>query len=247
MTIISAGDPRAAAAILAAAKAASARQKATVDAAVGQARGSARFAPSDTWKQMAKAKVQELIERVRILKKLYSGDPREMARMLAQVFKELKAAVKAYKDATGDELGMSGDVAAGALNAASAPPAGASGKTADPPADGSKDAGAADAPNDSMAAGGASAYAQVTQEVREGLGQDALEFAKSVRELARSLSDLLETARGQARAARPSKETDKALEDAGKALSDLRQGLEGLERDVREAVPTLGLRISVAA
>jgi hypothetical protein len=243
MNILSAGEPRAA--LLAATRAASPRQTATVDAAAAQARGSARFAPSDTWKQMAKAKVQELIERVRILKKLYSGDPREMARMLAQVFKELKAAVRAYKDATGDELGMAGDVAAGALNATAAGSSpGGTGDTPDKAADGKTAEGDA---SGGQAAGGASAYAQVTQDVREGLGQDALDFAKQVRELARTLSDLLETARGQARARSPSKETARALEDADKSLSDLRQGLDGLEREVRDQVPTLGLRISVAA
>lgn len=60
-----------------------------------------RFKPQDIAKQQARAKVQALVERVRILKKLYAGDPREMAHALAQVLKDLKAAVKAFSQATG--------------------------------------------------------------------------------------------------------------------------------------------------
>lgn len=94
---------------------------------------------------------------------------------------------------------------------------------------------------------GVFAYTAAAQDVREGIGRDAADFAKSVRELARDLSDLLDTARAKARAARPDRQTDKAFEAADKAMHALHTELDGLERDVRLQAPTVGIKLSVAA
>ncbi|MGA0601911.1 hypothetical protein ACO2Q3_14490 [Caulobacter sp. KR2-114] len=252
-----------------------AARKAAIGNAVTQARGGARFQPDDMSKDLARAKLQALIERVKILKKLYGANPREMARALTEVFKELKAAVKAYQQATGDELGMAGEAAEGALGEAVAQPpvaasqsaaaatAGAGAADASSPSDGDAAAPTAQAPAEPTSAtssasdpppaggepasGGASTYAAVTQGVREGIGQDALSFDHDVRDFVQTLSDLLDTARMQTRTSRPDKATRRAFEDADKQLKALRDDLDDLDRDVRAQVPTLGLRLSVAA
>lgn len=147
-----------------------ARQSA-IAGSVADAMSSARTKPDQMVQDMARSQVQALMQRVQILKKLYAGNPREMAHALAQLFKELKAAVKAYQQATGDELGMAGDLASGAVSAAaqtaSAPAAqGAdgAGQGASPGAapDGASDAdeqAATAAPQTLAARGGADAEA----------------------------------------------------------------------------------------
>ncbi|MCY1648902.1 hypothetical protein OVA11_18140 [Caulobacter sp. SL161] len=47
-------------------------------------------------KGRAKAKLQQVMERLKLLKKIYANDPKAMAKALAAAAKELKAAVKDY-------------------------------------------------------------------------------------------------------------------------------------------------------
>lgn len=47
-------------------------------------------------KGRAKAKLQQVVERLKLLKKIYANDPKAMAKALAAAAKELKAAVKDY-------------------------------------------------------------------------------------------------------------------------------------------------------
>ncbi len=268
-------------------QAADARREA-VDGAVSNALSSDSLKPDESVKAMARSQVQALIDRVNILKKLYAGNPREMAQALAQVFKELKAALKAYQQATGDELGMAGDLATGGMaqaqaSQAAAPPTAAPQATAPedtsapaqydatqsqtaattdgaPPgpaaptesSDAAETPGSTDAPSAAPAAAaptsaGALSYAAVNQGVREAVGRDEQSFISDVRGLAQALSDILASARIQAKGAKPDKVTTKAFEDADKQYASLEHALDDADRDLHNAVPTLGLHLSVAA
>ena len=46
-----------------------------------------------------RAKLQQLVEFLKIIKKLYANDPKAMAKALAGVFKQLRQAVDDYKSA----------------------------------------------------------------------------------------------------------------------------------------------------
>lgn len=110
-------------------------KKRTIETVASKAFESPVMKAADKDKSFIREKIEGIKKRLQILRKLFSGNPKEMAKALAQVFKELKAALKDYKAATDKEIGAS----AGAVDAmmpadvAMAPPADA---TAD---DASKD------------------------------------------------------------------------------------------------------------
>lgn len=60
----------------------------------------------DRAKAAAKAKIQELVKRLELLKKMYGDNPKEMARQLAALAKEFKQAIKDYASAAKDSGGM---------------------------------------------------------------------------------------------------------------------------------------------
>lgn len=66
----------------------------------------------DDARARAKAKVMQLVERLKIIKELGKSDPKIMAKMLANLMKELKAAVKDYAKAGGNDMDVSGFSAA---------------------------------------------------------------------------------------------------------------------------------------
>ncbi len=59
----------------------------------------------DQERDFLRAKIQGIMDRLKVLQKLFSNDGREMARAVTEIFKELKAALKEYKDLAGKELG----------------------------------------------------------------------------------------------------------------------------------------------
>ena len=216
--------------------------------------GAARVLASSTmsgaaWaKSQARAKVQQIVERLKLLRKLYAYDPKKMAQALAQVFKELKAAVKAYGKAGGDELDMAGGAASGVVAAPSQTSSSGTSPGQDQAAPAADTADAADAaPTAPAAAPDHALYDAVVGEARKSIGEDGLDFIKTVRGLTNQISDLLETARTQAHAKKPDKAMTAAFDDADKALGDLRQEMAGVEQDIHVAVPAAGMRISVAA
>lgn len=229
------------------------QRKAEIDKGATAALSSPRINGAESAKQQAKAKLQQIGERLKILRKLFAGNPKEMAKALAQVFKELKAAVKAYKDAGGREMGLSNDLAASAMQTKD--PEEPAGQDAEASASGdadavqSEDKTADEAPEGATVTPqqGSALYAAVATEVRERVGEDGLDFAKMVRGMANKISELLETARTQARARKPDKDTDKAFEDADKELKSLRDDLADMERDIHMAAPTAGMKLEAAA
>lgn len=223
-----------------------------------EARSSPRFAPSESRKSQAKAKLQQVREWLKIVRKLFAQNPKGMARALAQVFKDLKTAVEAYNDAGGQEMGATseavGAVLAGQPADDEAPSDPAKDPTGAAPAEDAEAApdrsSGSTAPDDAAAAraaDGASLYDAVVGEVRKQLGEDGLEFIKQVRGIVDDVRKLLETARGQAAIQRRDKETDKTFEDADKALKALNETMEQMTREIRRDAPSAGMTLSIAA
>ena len=236
-----------------ASQAAKAEEKRRVAQNVAEAMNSARMDAPERAKQAAKAKVIEIAKRLQLLKKLFAGNPKDMARALTQVFKELRAAVKAYKDAGGAELGYSGEAARTAVANDDAPKTDEEGDT---PAE---DAGSAEAPADEAdasveaeppaqtAAQGSAIYDAVMSKMRKAIGEDGLDFIKMVRDLvngATGIRPMLEAARTQAKAKKPDKDTDEAFEDADKEMKALADDMAKMEREIRNAAPEAGMTLS---
>ncbi len=238
----------------AALKQAAEARAATVSEAATRIRSGPGMAASESRKQQVKAKLQQVREWLKIVRKLYAQNPAGMAKTLAQVFKDLKAAVAAYRDAGGQAMGASG--AAVAMPPAPPPTAGdhksagdGEGEDADVAAtagvDAETKAGAAEPAT--KPSEGASLYAAVVQEVRKQLGEDGLDFLKEVRGMVDDIRKLLEAARGQAAIRRHDKDTDEAFEAADKALKDLNETMNDMERQIRHDAPSAGMTFSVAA
>ncbi len=251
-----------------------AERKRTIDSEKAEAMASPRLDGLESRKAQAKAKIQQVVEWLKIVRKLYAQDPKGMAKALAQAFKDLKAAVKSYREAGGQEMAMSGELAGAALANNRSPE-----KTADaapkevaapisPPPSGdeanraSEGAEAApevfdpeDPPETDLSRsaevpdepGRAGLYEAVVAEVRKALGEDSLDFVKQVRGLVIEITKLLDAAKGQAAIRRKDKDTDKAMEEVDKTLNDLHEELDTMEQDIHREVPTAGMRLSIAA
>jgi len=218
-------------------------------------------------------KIQNIVKRLKILKQLFSGNPKEMARAMTQIFKELKAALKEYKAAVEKEIGGSASAVAATMpadvasaGAASATPPSAEAdkpeetKTdtpeteaapeeattnAAPTPDETKtpDAAATSAPEDKTAL-----YNSVERKVREMAGEDGLDFLKEVKGVVKYIEEkMLAQARIQKMAQKPDKDTDKVFEDMDKELKDLKKDMDDMERDIKHAVPTIGMHLDIAA
>ncbi|HTN42119.1 MAG TPA: hypothetical protein VLZ84_13260 [Asticcacaulis sp.] len=242
--------------------------KREVESSAMKAFDSPQMQSAETSKHTARDKVQNIVKRLKILRQLFSGNPKEMARAMAQVFKELKAALKEYKAAMDKEIGGS----ASAIDATmTADMTGANPSVAAPQATDEKpveaggeeaavDAGvAADPPTgaDTQAIAEApvnppedrsALYGAIERKVREMAGEDGLDFLKELKGVLKYIEDkLLAPARLQVKARTPDKDTDKAFEDADKELKDLRKDMEDMASDIKHDVPTAGMRLDVAA
>lgn len=234
----------------AALKQAAEARAATVSEAATKARSSPRMAASESRKSQAKAKLQQIREWLKIVRKLYAQNPVGMAKTLAQVFKDLKAAVAAYRDGGGQEMGASAD----AVMVPPPPRPTGDDKTTDGEQDAAAemtgevaDATVADATPAPRAPEGVSLYDAVVGEVRKQVGEDGLDFLKEVRGMVDDIRKLLEAARGQAAIRRRDKETDEAFEAADKAMKELNETMDDMDRQIRHDAPSAGMTLSVAA
>jgi hypothetical protein len=244
-------------------------RKAEIATDKAKAMSSPIFKGAESQKTQAKAKVQQILEWLKIVKKLYANDPKGMAKALAQVFKDLKSAVKAYKDAGGQEMSASGAAAGSAMAGAPAsdaaqpdaksdddartaeadPATGGEAKAAETATTGGVDPATADAAADpaKAATDGAGLYQAVVGEIRKAVGEDGLDFLKQVRSVTNEIVKLVDTARGQAAVRKHDKDTDKAFEDLDKSLKSLRDEMDSMEQDIRREAPTAGMTLDVAA
>ena len=97
-------------------EAAKAERKRTIDSEKAEAMASPRLDGLESRKAQAKARIQQVVEWLKSVRKLYAQDPKGMAKALAQAFKDLKAAVKSYREAGGQEMAMSGELAGAAIS-----------------------------------------------------------------------------------------------------------------------------------
>jgi Skp family chaperone for outer membrane proteins len=228
-------------------------RRSEVSADAAKARSSPRFEASETRKTQARAKLQQVREWLKIVRKLYAQNPKAMAKALAQAFKDLKSAVEAFKDAGGREMGATGEAVGAVLTASSGgkdEAAGDADQTEGEDGEGDREREPDPSPEGEAvraAFEGRSLYDAVVGEVRKQLGEEGLDFLKEVRGMTNEIKKLLEAARGQAAIARRDKETDKAFEETDKALKDLDETMDQMEREIRHEAPTAGMKLSVAA
>lgn len=228
---------------------------------------------ADKDKDYVRQRIEGIKQRLKILQKMYSGNPKQMAHALAQVFKELKAALKDYKAAVDKEMRASKGAVDATLTAdipaepAAAPPRDADqdetakDDTADAQTALAEDATPADPTTKQVeteptappaaqpqAADAAGLYASAEKKVQEMAGNDGLDLLKQIKGLAQWIEDkLLAPARAQKAAQKPDKYMDNAFEDVEKTLKDLRHDMEDMERDIKLIAPGVGQRLDVAA
>ena len=77
---------------------------ATVSAAVAKAEQTPTLSAAGNSQDFITSEIQGLQKRLQVLQKLFASNPKGMAQALTQIFKELRAALKAYKAATGQEF-----------------------------------------------------------------------------------------------------------------------------------------------
>jgi hypothetical protein len=176
-------------------------------------------------KTQAYADVLRLRDQFKLIRKIYANNPQEMARQLGKIFKELKAALKAYGEATKGDPGAkppepSADVAAAKAESA--------------PKEPSPEAPREDARATLQA--GASAYMKqgvdedrLVRQRRDEQAQMTLAFVDEVRGLVKEIVKTYVEAKikaaflgkGRDERSEPFKETDKALKELEEAMGDL--------------------------
>ncbi len=235
-------------------------------AAITKAASDLLSSPKNDGAEQAKSRVREQIQEIRkrlnILKSLYANNPKEMAKALAQVFKELKAAIKAYKAALKSEMDNAGDAGVTAIPAEPMPAAAAD--TAEKPeSDGAAKADApetdkdpaADAPADpetrtdtAAQTGPTAPYGAVETAAKTMVGEDGLSFTKEIRALVNLIEQkLLTPARMQKQMMKPDKATDEAFKDVEDQLKALRKEIQDTDRDLKAEAPMAGMHLDIAA
>jgi hypothetical protein len=175
---------------------------------------------SDNAKMLAKQKVDQVREKIKQLKMLCAGDPKRLARLVAQLAKELGEAVKQYMAAGGS----AGDVAASDTPQAAPQDSTSDEKTASATEQGDA-AGKTNAPEsgDSPSSASADAPAQASQD--QSLNQT-------------SQSDGQKSSNAAAAYQKTSDALDKQLQPsaADKDKADFLDEVRGLERKIKEAL-----------
>ncbi|EGF92204.1 hypothetical protein ABI_06370 [Asticcacaulis biprosthecium C19] len=212
-------------------------------------------------KNRVRQKLEKLMEHLKILRKLFSGNPKEMARALTQVFKDLKAALKEFKDATKGQMDLSFSASAAVV-----PPPTDSAAQSDVK-DGDTDADKADAETEATAetaepeAESVPASASATTEdpnatvthdelvgaVRREIGQDGLKFLKELKAILAHIEEkMLQPARLQKAAQKPDKDMDKVFEAMDEELKELLKEMKDMERDLKQGVAETGTVLDIA-
>jgi len=201
--------------------------------------GKSREVARDARKTQAHAEVLRLREQFALIKKLYAGNPQEMARQMAKMSKELKAAVKSYAEATRGDPVASAEVVAAKTDARTA-------TSADEATQKDAAASARDAANAYQKQGIAEEWRMRVQRDQEAQG--TLEFVAQVRGLMKEMLKAFAEAKikaaflgkGRDERSEPFKEADAAMKDLGEAVRDL-------EVDARGDLLPAGLKVSATA
>jgi hypothetical protein len=190
-------------------------------------------------KTRAREKLKAIVEKLKILKKLFSGNAKEMARAMTQVFKELKAALKEFKEAGKAQMDAVASAAASVV-----PPM----TTGVDPANPESDAKAAAKGETAEAAATTVTHDELMGSMRKALGDDGMEFLKDLKGILKHIDEkMLAPARIQKAAQKPDEDTDKVFEDMDKELKDLRKAMADMERDLKKDAPETGMFLDMRA
>ncbi|ADU11956.1 hypothetical protein [Asticcacaulis excentricus] len=226
----------------------------------------------DDARARAKAKVMQLVERLKIIKELGKSDPKIMAKMLANLMKELKAAVKDYAKAGGNDMDMSGFSAA--QSAASQPVPDSDAETqateaaeetavSDDEAFVVEDRAAeatpsaeTDAPSEATVTyiptpadikSAAEAYVKTERQRAEGELMEVNDFMKQVRGLVKVVKDLFETAKIKLAFQKVDKDTVEAFKSSGKDMEEIDKVLQDLNKGLDDERVVYGPRAAIYA
>ncbi|WP_298333454.1 hypothetical protein [Asticcacaulis sp.] len=227
----------------------------------------------DDARARAKAKVMQLVERLKIIKELGKSDPKIMAKMLANLMKELKAAVKDYAKAGGNDMDVSGFSAA--QSAASQPVPDSDAETestaetetteaavsdtdpatedtaaeATPPTetDAPDEATAPYIPTPADIKGAAEAYVKTERQRAEGELMEVNDFMKQVRGLVKVVKDLFETAKIKLAFQKVDKDTVEAFKSSGKDMEEIDKVLQDLNKGLDDERVVYGPRAAIYA
>lgn len=191
-------------------------------------------------KTRAREKLKAIVEKLKILKKLFSGNAKEMARAMTQVFKELKAALKEFKEAGKAQMDAVASAAASVV-----PPM----TTGVDPANPEGDVKAAEAEGKTAeATANTVTHDELMGSMRKALGDDGMEFLKELKGLLKHIDEkMLAPARIQKAAQKPDEDTDKIFEDMDKELKELRKAMADMERDLKNDAPETGMFLDMRA
>lgn len=187
-----------------------------------------------------------------MLQQMFSGDPEKLAKAIAQVAKELKAAVKAYGGTDGGSASLTDTATASGqtTNTAAADEAvtletGAAETGANP------DEVPAEVPPHAQASSQNLTPEQRQAQEKQVEAREDSDFAKEVRDLMRKIKALLEQAKADAKldatqSESENPETANAISDADKALKTLDSEVSDLETASNTKLFATGLVISLA-
>lgn len=213
----------------------------------------------------ARQRVEAVREQLKFIKELYAQNPKEMAKALRHLVKELKAALKAYKEAGGDMQAVGG----AGLTALAAAPAPSETRTA--PADDELSAETSSEQDERTASAGSDATTIAAEaeaeeaarsddpisapeparasledlEARLGVLMGDEAFVHSVDGLKRKIKELFETARIQSAFLARDKARDSAFETLDEALKTLDEDVTDYTRDVQDELITVRLQIKM--
>lgn len=191
----------------------------------------------DEAKALAKKRVDQLKERLKMLEQMPSLDPAKKARLIAQLTKELKSAVKAY----GAAGGASAEIGTGATSPtpqASETPATTTGDTEDTASDGGENE-----PRDpARTTAYDSAASRQTDERKSLKAEEDAAFARDVRDMMRKIKAQLDKAKAEATRDNASED----IKDAEAALSALDEELGAIESSAAATGLTSGLMLSLS-
>jgi hypothetical protein len=183
----------------------------------------------DDAKARAREKLTQLAERLRLIKSLYGANPKELARQIAHLVKELKAELKTYAEAA---------KANGEYVSASSP------------APGAESAGPVDtaAQADPAAAQKASPHESAEREARIAGAHADLDFIKQVRGLLKIVRQTLTEARIKDGAALVEpRNRASPFRDADEALKEVDEAIEDIEKAAKADLPIPGMQVSELA
>lgn len=226
---------------------------AAISTAVGKAEQTPTFSASASSEDFITSEIQGLQKRLQILQKLFAGNPRGMAQAVTQILKELRAALKQYRAATGQDFAA----ADGAAASVTAPPASSMSPGDAATSDSSASTADTSSPDttspdttirDPIAKAATVSYSDVDQALREAIGNDGMQFLTTLKGLLTFIDDkMLTPVRIQYATQKHDKDTDKAFKDMDEARKALDQDMSDMRDDIVKDAPTLGLKVSTTA